>query len=87
MLHSPLFLVWIGWVLGGGVIAVVREVYSRRENAERDRRREKRASRQVRRTSHPIRYPQREPILHLQPPGERQHLIDVGIIKPAGDPS
>ena len=47
MLHSPLFFVWIGWVLVVGAIAVVRSRYVRRENAERERRREERASRQV----------------------------------------
>ena len=83
MLHSPLFFVWIGWVLVIGAIAVVRSIYVRRENAERERKREERASRQVGRTAHPIRPPQREPL----PPGYRQHLIDAGIIKPAGDPT
>lgn len=83
MLHSPLFFIWIGWVLVVGVIAVVRGVYARRENAERERKREERASRQVGRTQHPIRSPQRE----FLPPGYRQHLIDAGIIKPAGDPT
>jgi len=83
MLHSPLFFVWIGWVLIVGVIAVVRGIYARREEAERERKREERASRQVGRTSHPIRPPQCESL----PPGYRQHLIDAGIIKPAGDPT
>ena len=31
MLHSPLFFVWIGWVLIIGVIAVVRGIYARRK--------------------------------------------------------
>jgi hypothetical protein len=72
-----------------GVIAVVRRIYARRENAERERKREERASRQVGplRASHPARPPQRESL----PPGYRQHLIDAGagsgIIKPAGDPT
>ena len=83
MLHSPLFFVWVGWVLVIGVIALVRSIYVRRENAERERKREERASRQVGRTAHPIRPPQRESL----PPGYRQHLIDTGIIKPAGDPT
>ena len=83
MLHSPLFFVWIGWVLVIGIIAVVRGIYAKRENAERERKRDERASRQVGRTAHPIRPPQREPL----PPGYRQHLIDAGIIKPAGDPT
>ena len=83
MLHSPLFFIWIGWVLVIGVIAAVRSIYVRRENAERERKREERASRQVGRTSHPIRSPQRAAL----PPGYRQHLIDAGIIKPAGDPT
>ena len=87
MLHSPLFFVWIGWVLIIGVIAVVRRIYVRRENAERERKREERASRQVGRTQHPIRLPQRGSL----PPGYRQHLIDAGagsgIIKPVGDPT
>ena len=94
MLHSPLFFVWtgnytacVGWVVVVGVIAVVRRIYARRENAERERKREERASRQVGRTAHPIRSPQRE----FLPPDYRQHLIDAGagsgIIKPAGDPT
>ena len=83
MLHSPLFFVWIGWVLVIGVIAVVRRIYARRENAEREQKREERASRQVGRTAHPIRPPQRAAL----PPGYRQHLVDAGIIKPAGDPT
>ena len=83
MLHSPLFFLWIGWVLVIGVIAVVRGIYARRENAERERKREERASRQVGRTAHPIRPPQRAAL----PPGYRQHLVDAGIIKPAGDPT
>jgi hypothetical protein len=83
MLHSPLFFIWIGWVLVVGVIAVVRGVYARRENAERERKREERASRQVGRAAHPIRPPQRAAL----PPGYRQQLVDAGIIKPAGDPT
>ena len=96
MLHSPLFFVWIGWVLVIGVIAVVRGVYARRENAEREQRRAERASRHIGRTSHPNRPPQRAAL----PPGYRQHLtpapvlahsagagVDAGIIKPAGDPT
>jgi len=31
MLHSPLFFVWIGWVLVVGVIAAVGGVHARRE--------------------------------------------------------
>jgi hypothetical protein len=83
MLHSPLFFVWIGWVLVIGVIAVVRSSYVRHENAERERKRAERASRQIGCTAHPIRPPQRQAL----PPGYRQHLIDAGIIKPAGDPT
>jgi len=83
MLHSPLFVVWIGWVLVIGVIAVARSIYVRRENAEREQRREERASRRVGRTAHPIRPPQRRSL----PPGYRQQLVDAGIIKPAGDPT
>lgn len=96
MLHRPLFFIWIGWVLVVGVIAVVRGIYAKRENAERDRKRAERASRQVGRTAHPIRSPQRESL----PPGYRQHLtpapvlahsagagVDAGIIRPAGDPT
>lgn len=83
MLHSPLFFIWIGWVLVVGVIAVVRGVYARREEAEREQKRAERASRQIGRTAHPIRPPQRESL----PPDYRQHLIDAGIIKPAGDPT
>ena len=81
-----------------GVIAVVRGIYARRENAERERKRAERASRQVGplRAAHPIRPPQRESL----PPDYRQHLtpapvlahsagagVDAGIIKPAGDPT
>ena len=79
-----------------GIIAVVRGVYAKRENAERVRKREERVSRQVGRTAHPIRPPQREPL----PPGYRQHLtpapvlahsagagVDAGLIRPAGDPT
>ena len=55
MLHSPLFYAWTGWVLVIGVIAVVRGVYARRDNAERERRREERASRRVGRTEHSTR--------------------------------
>ena len=40
-------------------------------------------SEQVRRTAHPIRPPQRAAL----PPGYRQHLVEAGIIKPAGDPT
>jgi hypothetical protein len=94
VLHSPLFFVWIGWVLVIGAIAVVRSIYVRRENAERERKREERASRQVGRTAHPIRLPQRAAL----PPGYRQHLTPApvlahsagagsGITKPAGDPT
>ena len=83
MLHSPLFFVWIGWVLVIGAIAVVRGIYARRENAERERKREERASRQIGRTQHPIRPLQRQSL----PPDYRQHLIDAGLIKPAGDPT
>ena len=83
MLHSPLFFVWIGWVVVIGIVGVVRSIYVQRENAERERKREERASRQVGRTAHPIRSPQRAAL----PPDYRQHLIDAGIIKPAGDPT
>lgn len=83
MLHSPLFFVWIGWVVVIGVIAVVRGICVGRENAEREQKRAERASRQIGRTQHPIRPPQRATL----PPGYRQHLIDAGIIKPAGDPT
>ncbi len=83
MLHSPLFFVWIGWVLVIGVIAVVRGIYARREETERGQRRAERASRQVGRTQHPISLPQR----HSLPPDYRQHLIDAGISKPASDPT
>jgi hypothetical protein len=70
-------------VLVIGAIAVVRSIYVRRENAERERQREERASRQIGRTSHPIRPPQRAAL----PPGYRQQLVDADIIKPAGDPT
>lgn len=83
MLHSPLFFVWIGWVVVISVIAMVRSIYARRENAEREQKRAERASRRVGRTAHPMRSPQRA----VLPPGYRQHLIDAGIIKPAGDPT
>jgi hypothetical protein len=83
MAHSPLFYVWIGWMLVIGAIAVVRSIYVRRENAEREQRRAERASRQVGRTAHPIRPPQRAAL----PPDYRQHLVEAGIIKPAGDPT
>jgi len=83
MLHSPLFFVWIGWVVVIGVIAVVRSVYTRHEEVEREQRRMERASRRVGRTQHPISPLQRQSL----PPGYRQHLIDAGIIKPAGDPT
>lgn len=83
MLHSPLFFVWIGWVVVIGAIAVVRGIYARRENAEREQKRVERASRHIGRTQHPIRPPHRAAL----PPDHRQHLIDAGIIKPAGDPT
>ncbi len=83
MLHSPLFFIWIGWVLVIGVVAVVRGIYARRENAEREQKRAERASRHIGRTQHPIRPPQRATL----PPDYRQHLIDAGIVKPAGDPT
>lgn len=83
MLHSPLFFVWIGWVVVIGIIAVLRSVFARREGAEREQRREERASRRVGRTQHPISLPQP----HSLPPDYRQHLIDAGIVKPAGDPT
>lgn len=83
MLHNPLFFVWIGWVAVIGVIGVVRSIYARREEAEREQRRTERASRRFGRTQHPINLPQR----HSLPPHYRQHLIDAGIIKPAGDPT
>ena len=66
-----------------GVIGVVRGIYARREEAEREQRRTEHASRRVGRTQHPISLPQR----HSLPPDYRQHLIDAGIIKPAGDPT
>jgi hypothetical protein len=81
MLHSPLFYLWIGWVVVIGVIAVMRGIYARREGAEREQRRAERATRRVGRTPHPISLPLR----HSLPPDYRQHLIDAGIIKPAGD--
>lgn len=83
MLHSPLFFVWIGWVLVIGAIAVVRGIYARREKAEREQEREERRSRRVGSTQHPISLPQR----HSLPPDYRQHLIDAGIINRAGDPT
>ncbi len=83
MLHSPLFFVWIGWLLVIGAVSVVRGIYARRENAEREQKHAERASRQVGRTQHPIRPPQHATL----PPDYRQHLIDAGIIKPAGDPT
>jgi len=70
-------------VVAIGVIAVVRGSYARREGAEREQRREERASRRIGRTPHPIHPPQRQAL----PPGYRQHLIDAGIIKPVGDPT
>ena len=63
MLRSPLFFVWtgnytayVGWVLVIGVIAVVRGIYARREEAEREQRRAELASRRVGplRAAHPI---------------------------------
>lgn len=83
MLHSPLFFIWIGWVLVIGVIAVVRSSYARREEAEREHEREERRSRRVGRTQHPISLPQRQAL----PPDYRQQLVDAGLIKPAGDPT
>lgn len=97
MLHSPLFFVWIGWVVVIGVMAVVRSVYARREEAERvEQKRAERASRHIGRTQHPIRPSQRATL----PPDYRQHLtpapvlahsagagVDAGIVKPAGDPT
>lgn len=96
MFHSPLFFVWIGWVLVIGAIAGVRSIYARREKAEREQEREERRSRRVGRTQHPISLPQR----HSMPPDYRQHLtpapvlahsagagVDAGLIKPAGDPT
>lgn len=83
MLHSPLFFVWIGWVLVIGVITAVRGICARREGAEREQRREERHSRRVGSTQHPISLPQRAAL----PPEYRQHLIDAGIIKPVGDPT
>jgi hypothetical protein len=83
MVHNPLFFVWIGWVLVVGVIAVLRGIHARREGAEREQEREKRRSRRVGRTQHPISLSQRPSL----PPDYRQHLIDAGIIKPAGDPT
>ena len=80
MLHSPLFFAQTGWVL---VISVVRGICTRHEETEREQRRAERASRRVGRTAHPISLPQR----HSLPPDYRQHLIDAGIIKPAGDPT
>jgi len=71
MLHSPLFFVWIGWVVVIGVIAVVRGIYARREEAELEQRRAEHASRRVGRTQHPVSLPQR----HSLPPDYRQHLL------------
>ncbi len=83
MLHSPLFYVWIGWVLVIGVFVALRGAYVLWEHAERQRQYAARASWRIGRTPHPIRPPQHAPL----PPGYRQHLIDAGIIKPAGDPT
>ncbi len=47
MLHSPLFYLWIGWVLVVGAIAVGRGVYARRENTGREQQHAERAARQV----------------------------------------
>ena len=79
-----------------GVLAVVRGVYARREEAERAQRRTERASRRVGRTPQPTGRPQRQPLS----PDHRQRLtpapvlahsagagVDAGIIKPAGDPT
>lgn len=83
MLHSPLFFVWVGWALTIGVLAVVRGVYARREEAEREQRRAERLTRRVGRTPQPTSRPQRPSLS----PDYRQRLIDAGIIRPAGDPT
>lgn len=83
MLHSPLFFIWVGWMLVIGTVAVVRGIFARRENAEREQKRVERASQYIGRTQHPIRPLQRTAL----PPDYRQHLIDAGIVKPAGDPT
>jgi len=87
MLRSSLFFLWIGWVLVVGVIAVVRGVYAKREGAEREQQRVERASRRAESTQHSARQ-----LSHLSRPAPlqpdyRQHLVDAGIIRPAGDPT
>jgi heme exporter protein D len=76
MLSSPVFYVWLAWLLALAVFAVIRHKTRQREEQQREERRQEREARlrpkAARRTL---------------PPDYRDQLVGVGVIKPALEPA
>jgi len=76
MFSSPVFYVWLAWLLALAVFAVIRHLARQREEQQREERRQEREARlrpkAARRTL---------------PPDYRDQLVGAGVTKPALEPA
>lgn len=83
MFSSPVFYVWLAWLLAVAVFAIIRYRTRLREEQQREERRRQREAQQGRRPVGVVRSQARRPAL---PADYRDQLIAAGVIKPAAEP-
>ena len=83
MFSSPIFYLWLVWLLAVAVIALIRHKTRRRDELQRaERRRQREVEREVR----PARGERSHERQSATPAGYRDQLIAAGLIRPAAEP-
>ena len=83
MFSSPVFYIWLAWLLALAAFAVIRLKIHRREEQQREERRQQREVERGQRSTSAVRRQVRRPAL---PVDYRDQLVAAGIIRPAAEP-
>jgi heme exporter protein D len=83
MFSSPVFYVWIAWLLALTAFAVIRHKSHQREEYQREERRRQREAERGQHSNGALRRQMRRSAL---PTDYRDQLVAAGIIRPAAEP-
>jgi hypothetical protein len=83
MFSSPVFYVWLAWLLAVAAFAVIRHRARLREEQQRE---ERRRQRDAERSQRPVRAVRSQARRSALPVDYRDQLITAGVIKPAAEP-
>ena len=83
MFSSPVFCVWIAWLLALTAFAVIRHRARQREEQQREERRRQREAERGQHSNGALRHQMRRSAL---PADYRDQLVAAGVIRPAAEP-